>query len=214
MAGKTRKKNISAPAQADSLTAARDRWLMAALPDVPFDGWTQPLMARAADKVGVDTDILFPDGLTDALDHFADWADRAMLAELGKQDLARLRVRERIFTGVMARLDALAPHKQAVSAALGQGLRPGVIAGRPRWLWRTADRLWWAAGDSATDYNHYSKRLLLSGVIASTTLCWLADTSDNHADTRGFLERRLDEVLKVGRGLGQIIGRLTGKRAS
>ncbi len=198
----------------DAMTAKRDRWLLAALPDVPFDGWTPALMARACEKSGVDAAAIFPRGMTQALDHFADWADRAMLAHLETLDLQNMRVRDRIAAGVMARLNTLAPHKQAVNAAMGQGLRPRVFASRPRWLWRTADRLWWAAGDNATDYNHYSKRFLLSGVIASTTLFWLADSSTNHEETRGFLDRRLDEVLKVGRGLGQLIARLGGKTAA
>lgn len=207
----TKSNRKATPKSDDTLTQQRDRWLMAALPDVPFDGWTTALMTRAAEKAGVDAATLFPNGIAQALDHFADWADRAMLADLEKHDLKNMRVRDRIAAGVMARLDTLAPHKQAVNAALGQGLRPRILTRRPRWLWRTADRLWWAVGDAATDYNHYSKRFLLSGVIASTTLFWLADTSDNHEDTRGFLDRRIDEVLKVGRGLGQLIARLGGK---
>jgi ubiquinone biosynthesis protein COQ9 len=35
-------------------------------------------------------------------------------------------------------------------------------------LWESADALWRWAGDAATDENHYSKRAILSGVLAST----------------------------------------------
>ncbi len=201
-----KKINPSAPDTADPVTAQRDAVLLAALPDVAFDGWTPALLTRAADRAGVkpaEMAVLFPAGVHSLLAHLSDWADRAMEAALLAQPLESLRVRDRVAAGVMARLDALSPYKPAVSAALGRSLDPRLAAAVPRHVWRTADRLWWLAGDTATDWNHYSKRGLLSGVLISTTLYWLADTSAHHTDTRTFLDRRIDEVLTLGRSLGQ-----------
>lgn len=195
------------PAKAD--TAARDALLLAALPDVAFDGWTPALMERARARAklsAAETARLFPAGVHSLLSHFSDWADRAMQDRLMTLDLQSMRVRDRIAAGVTARLDALRPYKPAVSAALGRSIDPRLAARLPRHVWRTADRLWWLAGDTATDWNHYSKRGLLSGALASTTLYWLSDTSDQHADTAAFLDRRIEEVLTLGRSLGQARG--------
>ena len=63
--------------------------------------------------------------------------------------------------------------------------------------WRSADRIWRLAGDTATDFNHYSKRALLIGVYASTTLVFLDDQSDGLADTRAFLDRRIGDVMRI-----------------
>jgi ubiquinone biosynthesis protein COQ9 len=188
-------------------TARRDALLLAALPDVPFDGWSTALIARAAAKTGTapaEAESLFPRGVASLLAHFDDWADRQAEERLLQEDLGALRVRDRIARGVTARLEVLAPYKQAVAAALGRGIDPRLGARMPRRLWQTADRIWWLAGDTATDWNHYSKRALLSGVLASTTLFWLGDTSEGMADTRGFLDRRIDEVLSLGRRIGTL----------
>jgi len=74
---------------------------------------------------------------------------------------------------------------------------------RPGSVWRSADRFWAKAGDTATDYNRYTKRALLSGVIASTTLFWLTDNSEEHAASWAFLDSRIENVLAMGKRLGK-----------
>ena len=97
------------------------------------------------------------------------------------------------------RLEILQPHKPAVSAALAFMALPPRNLHLPKMVWTTADRLWQAAaGDTATDFNHYTKRLLLAGVLTSTTLYWLNDKSHGQENTWAFLDRRIANVLKVG----------------
>ena len=62
--------------------------------------------------------------------------------------------------------------------------------------WRAADAMWRAAGDSTTDLNHYSKRITLSAVYASTLLVFVNDDSADHADSRAFLARRVEDVMR------------------
>ena len=134
---------------------------------------------------------------------FSDWADRQMLARLEKTDLAALKVRERVAAGVRFRLEVLAPHKEAVRRGLSFLALPPNAGQALKSLHRTVDAVWTLAGDRSTDYNYYTKRLLLAGVLSSTTLFWLNDRSEGHAQTWAFLERRIDEVLKVGGRLGK-----------
>ena len=70
------------------------------------------------------------------------------------------------------------------------------------------DSIWYAAGDRSTDYNYYTKRLLLAGVYSSTLVFWLNDRSEGGAASWAFLDRRIDEVMKVGGYLGKTVGRL------
>ena len=56
--------------------------------------------------------------------------------------------------------------------------------------------MWRLAGDTATDFNHYTKRLTLGAVYASTLLAWLDDDSEGLADTAAFLDRRLGDVMR------------------
>ena len=181
-------------------TEERDRLLLAILGNVPFDGWTAKALAHA-DPSGVETRRLFPGGVSDALRHFADWADRQMSAAMDGVELGEFRIRDQIALLVKARLDALEPHKEAVRREAGWlALHAPELA--PKLLWRTADSMWRLAGDTASDLNHYSKRVLLSGVIATTTLCWLGDSSPGNEATWAFLDRRIDNVLVWGKRAG------------
>lgn len=185
--------------------------LEAALPDIAFDGWQDSVLEAACAKTGIDIDVAdkaLPGGMADLALYFSTWADDKMLAALADHDMSNMRIRDRIALGVRTRLEILAPWKQAVSAAapaLGLSARSFRI---PKAIWQTADKIWVAAGDTATDYNRYTKRFLLSGVLTTTTLFWLSDDSDLHGETWAFLDRRIDNVLKIGRNIGGISDKL------
>jgi ubiquinone biosynthesis protein COQ9 len=199
----------------DSVVAQRDQILESTLPDVVFSGWSWLAVSAAAEKAGLPAAMaaaVFPGGLPDVVAHFSDWADREMMKELADTHPGDLRVRDRVRVAVEARLTVLAPHREAVRAALSYWAMPlrGARAGGV--VWRTADRIWDWAGDTATDYNRYTKRTLLCGVIASTTLAWLGDDSGDMTATRAFLSRRIENVMQWGQFIGKIKERVPGGR--
>lgn len=175
--------------------------LLAALPNVAFDGWTEELLARAAKKTKTDAKKYFPGGVCELVLYFSEWADTQMAAALHPKALKDLRIRDKVSLGVRERLEILTPYKEALRAALAYMAMPPRGLHLPKLVWDTADKIWWAAGDTATDYNHYTKRILLSGVLTSTTLYWLNDSSDDDEKTWQFLDRRIDNVMTVGKTL-------------
>lgn len=195
----------------DPLAAARRDILEAALRHVPFDGWTRAALEGGAADAGHDPTMLaraFPRGPIDVIEAFNDRADRAMVAALEQQGAEEMRVRDRIATAVRARLEQNAEHREAIRRGAALLARPGNAATGARILYRTVDAIWRAAGDTATDFNFYTKRGLLTGVYASTVLYWLDDRSADFGATWRFLDRRIDEVMRIGRGLGRLAGRL------
>ena len=182
----------------------KDEILLAALPNVVFDGWNLKTLRTAATDAGHGPEMAvhaFPNGVPDALDHLSDWADRQMLARGAAADLPAMRVHERIRFLVRARLEVLEPHREAVSKGLGLVATNAQLAARG--VYRTVNRMWYAAGDTSTDFNWYTKRGLLAGVITSTTLYWLNDRSDGREQTWGFLDRRLADVANFGKTVGR-----------
>ena len=180
----------------------RDRLLAAALPHVPFDGWSDATLTRAAADAGLSADDLVracPRGAIDLVEHWVAATDQAMLAALAANDLAALKVRERIALALRLRLEPLAGQKEAVRRALALQAQPPHARRALREVYRTVSAIWYAAGDTATDWNHYSKRALLAGVYSAALLYWLNDKSENNTATWGFIDRRLDDVLKLGR---------------
>ncbi len=189
----------------------RAKLLAAALAHVPFDGWTgRALRAGAADAGLEPASALnaFPGGPAELLEFFSAEVDRRMLAELEKRDLAAMKVRQRVAAAVRARLDLLAPHREAVRRGLSFLALPRHAGLGAKCLYRTVDAVWYAAGDTSTDYNFYTKRLLMAGVYTSTVLFWLNDSSKGCAETWAFLDRRIAEVMRLGGTLGRGIGAL------
>jgi ubiquinone biosynthesis protein COQ9 len=196
---------------AHDLEALRDTLLLAALPHVAFDGWSMKALTEGAEEAGRSAaDLLhaFPDGVAGAVAHFSDWADRKAVAAIQAADLRHLKTHQRIAMGVWTRLEAMGHWREAARRATLWLATPRRAALSSKLLYRTCDRLWRAAGDISTDFNFYTKRGLLSGVVISTTLYWLQDSSEGSQASSAFLDRRIAEVLKVGGRIGRLRGAL------
>ena len=179
----------------------RDALIEAMLPDVPFDGWSRAALRAAARRTGVpaaEALALFPDGPADFAACFSHWADRRMLDRLESLPLDQLRVPERVALAVNIRLEIVEPWREAVRRVMTILALPQNAPLSMRLVYETVDGIWYAAGDSATDFSFYTKRAILAGIYAATVLYWLEDHSPGFADTRAFLDRRLAEVARFG----------------
>ncbi|MEX0759086.1 MAG: COQ9 family protein [Tistlia sp.] len=195
----------------DDLDRVRERLLDALLPHVVFDGWSEAALLAGARDLKLDAGLVmaaFPGGPAEAARAFSELTDRRMLEAVPAAELAEMRVRDRVSALLRVRLQLLAPHKEAIRRLASFLALPNHAALGARLAWRTCDAIWYAAGDTATDYNWYSKRSLLFGVHSATLLYWLNDRSEGDEETFAFLERRLDEVLRIGGKLGKGMGRL------
>ncbi len=191
--------------------AKRASLLEATLGHVPFDGWTDASLRRAAEDAGLSAaDVLdaFPGGAIEALELFLAEADRKMIADLESADLAALKVREKVLLAIRRRLERALPHREAVRRGLATLALPQNAPLALKSLYRTVDAVWFGIGDTSTDWNFYSKRAILAGVYGATVLYWLDDRSDGQEKTWDFLARRLDEAIKMPRALGQGFDRL------
>jgi len=164
-----------------------------------FDGFGEAALADAAARLRVDADVArlaFPGGGRDMVDAWFAGIDAAMAEKWPAEKLVTLKVRERITTLVETRIGLLAPNREALRRALALLALPTNVPFAAKLGWRAADLMWRLAGDTATDYNHYSKRAILGSVYGATMAVFLNDESEGHADTRAFLARRIDQVMR------------------
>ncbi|MET4897384.1 COQ9 family protein [Sphingomonadaceae bacterium jetA1] len=164
-----------------------------------FDGWGDAARDIAADAAGVDRDVArlaFKDGPVAMIDAWFAAIDAAMAEAVPVERAAAMKIRQRIAALVEARLAATAPNREALRRALTVLAMPQNAATAARLGWRTVDAIWAQAGDTATDYNHYTKRATLFAVYAATIATFLNDDSDGHADTRAFLARRIEGIMR------------------
>ena len=180
------------------MTDPKTAILEAALMHVPFDGWSDATLAAAANDADVDmaqAKALFPRGAVDLAMAFHRAGDAEMVARLGAANLSDMRFRERVATAVRFRLELA--DKEAVRRGTTLFALPMHAGDGAKALWETADHIWTALGDISTDGNWYTKRATLSGVYASTVLFWLGDDSIDHQATWEFLDRRIDDVMRI-----------------
>lgn len=182
-----------------SETDLKSRLLAAARSHVPFDGWSEAALRQAAAELDVDPALVaavLPRGAVDLALAWHEEGDAAMLARLSRADLGAMRFRDRVAFAVRARLEAVEDRELARRSltlfALPQNAGDGARA-----LWSTADRIWTSLGDTSQDINWYSKRATLSGVYGATLLYWLGDESEGQGATWEFLDRRIEDVMRI-----------------
>ncbi len=196
-ARKTKAEKMEKPKPDDA--AMKQAVLAAALPHAAFDGFTDTVLEKAAAEADVskaDLARLFEGGPISLVEYYSAWADAEMEKALAAMNLKAMKVRERIASAVMARISVLRPNKEAARRAAALLSLPMHAALGAKLGWRTVDAMWRAAGDTATDFNFYTKRAILAGVYGATAMRWFNDDSADENPTREFLNARIENVMQ------------------
>lgn len=175
--------------------ATEQALLTAALPLATEHGWTWRTAKLAGRALGMsvgEVELLIPHGPADLAALLSRRHDAAALARLAGIDPATLKIRARIRAGVEARLEAAAADGAATRRWTGFLALPPNIPLAGRLAWESADAIWRWAGDTATDENHYTKRLLLSGILTGGLAVRL---SDGPGPAMAFVDRRIENVM-------------------
>ena len=185
--------------------------IRAALEQIASEGWTLRTLSKAEEAKGWDKgtyQAYFPAGLSDFKKAFAAYIDNGMHAAIKKQrNFSPLKVREKIFTCVMARLHVMAAHRAAVQRLLAHNMMPWNKPQALNALAQACDSMWRLAGDKSHDMNYYSKRALLMGVYAKTIACFVNDESQDFSDTQNYLKQQIENVLRFGQTIATVAKR-------
>lgn len=187
---------------------AKDQLLDAILPHVAFDGWSDKAFKAAVTETGLGPDharALCPRGAVDLAVAYHRRGDQLMIEHLLTQDIADLRIRERIARALRVRLDVISD-KEAVRRGWALFALPHLAPEGARLIWGTADAIWEALEDPSDDINWYTKRATLAGVYASTVLYWLGDDSLDAQASDAFIDRRIEDVMRIEKAKAQIRG--------
>lgn len=188
-------------AERDSSAAHdRERLLLAILAHVPFDGWSTAALVKGCADAGLDRDDWrghFPGGVPDVVEYFHAYADEKMEQVLAAENIAAMKIRDRISTAIRVRLELLARHREAVRRTCAYFTLPQNIPLGLKCLGKTVDTIWRAIGDEATDFSYYTKRASLAGVYSAALLYWLDDDSDGFTASFAFLDRRIADVMEL-----------------
>lgn len=191
---------------------ARGRLLDAALPLVPFEGWSGSLLRLAARDAGMSDDELAlycPEGVISLIVFWWRQMDESARESIATGE-SPAKIRERIRRAVLLRLEAGKGHEDALARARARLLLPDGIATGAELTWKTSGMIWRAIGDTSTDANWYSKRAILTGVWTSTLAIWLSEADAEKPETKAFLDRRIANVMEFEKVKAKVNKQLAG----
>lgn len=175
--------------------------------EVPFSGWSVGAMEACSKRLGYNEEfwkIVFEEGLSDVLLAYHQIIDDQLVQEMNQVDLTKLRTHERVALAVKTRLRLLAKNRNIFNKTMGYLSNPLNVALASKLAWKAVDDIWFEyGGDQSTDFNYYSKRTLLLGVYSSSLLYLQSDESEDLADTMDFVDRRLSDVMALGKAIGK-----------
>ena len=188
----------------------KEKILLAMLNNVPFDGWSWQALYNGAEDLKIfSTEIredekiklksIFEFDLVNIVNEFNNYLDEKMKKKFLKEENNDLRTPERIKKLILLRLQFTKNFKESIRVSLSFMSLPNNAKRSINMLYRTCDKIWRVSGDRSTDFSFYTKRLILSGVYSSTLLYWINDDSKDSKGTEKFLDRRLNDVSKIGK---------------
>ena len=196
-------------AEPTPLQLVREQLALSVGENAVFDGWTAKAVDAAAAQAGVDpakARLAFGKDAASMVEAYVGAVDAAMLDAFPQEKVAAMKIRDRITELLWFRFQAMLPAREALRSALAILAMPQNALRGAKLGWRTADRIWRLAGDTATDFNHYTKRITLGGVYGSTLVVWLDDETEELTETRAFLERRIANVLRFEKWKAEMRG--------
>lgn len=191
----------------------KDDILLATLPNVIFDGWTEASLSAGAVDAGYDEAMAvraFPYGVEELLAHFADYINREMSARLAAEELDDMGLGFRLEKAMRIRLEVEAPYREAVRKAMSHYAMPQNAAQGVQVVWKAVDEMWWCVGDESVDFNYYTKRASLAAVYSATMMYWLNDESEDGEETIQFYKRRLKDVIMAVKKRKELTSKIEG----
>lgn len=180
----------------------REKILNEAIKIVPFEGWSNKTLIEATLAAKLDKQyarIAFPSGISNLVDFYLRDLDEKMLDKLKTKKFKDLKIREKIALAIRTRLEIAEKEKHVIRKTVSYFSIPCNHFYSIKSIWKTVDAIWYAVGDTSTDFNYYTKRTILAGVYSSTLLYWLSDKSEKHENTWRFLDRRIENVMLINK---------------
>ena len=139
---------------------------------------------------------LFSKGYRSLLELYLFNADQEMIKSCNKIDLIKMKTHERIREIILLKLKINAKDKNLFKRTFFTLMLPQHFNIATSSLYRTVDHIWYIAGDKSTNFNFYTKRLILAGIYSSTVFYWI-DGDKTFEQIKDFLNNQLKQVSKI-----------------
>jgi len=161
-------------------------------------GWNDSLFKKISSHNRISYDeliILFPNGYKEMLKLSLDYLNYELKNICSQYDFIRLPVHKRIKKIILTKINIINKHKDYYRRTFYFLLIPINYKLLTAYLYKSVDLMWYISGDNSTDFNFYTKRMILSGVYSSVILHFI--NNDNLLETEKKLDNNLLKVSKI-----------------
>ena len=142
-----------------------------------------------------ETDLLFPQGNIDLIKFALEQLNNDLEVYCRQIDLIRLPIHKRIRKVLLSKISLMNKDKPFYRSIFLNSLIPKKNFSLSSQLYNSVDQLWFIAGDSSTDFNFYTKRLILSGIYSRVMLFFF--NNNNQEELENILDESLKRVSKI-----------------
>ena len=140
-------------------------------------------------------ELLFPEGNIDLIKFTLEQLNKDLEEYCKKIDLIRLPVHKRIKKVLLSKISLMNKNKLFYRSIFLNLLIPKKNFSLSNQLYNSVDQIWFIAGDSSTDFNFYTKRLILSGIYSRVILFFF--NNNNQEELENILDESLKRVSKI-----------------
>ena len=161
-------------------------------------GLTKNCLENISKKYGLntdETDLLFPQGNIDLIKFALEQLNNDLEVYCRQIDLIRLPIHKRIRKVLLSKISLMNKDKPFYRSIFLNLLIPKKNFSLSSQLYNSVDQLWFIAGDSSTDFNFYTKRLILSGIYSRVMLFFF--NNNNQEELENILDESLKRVSKI-----------------
>ena len=165
---------------------------------VSENGLTKNCLENISKKYGLntdETDLLFPEGNIDLIKFALEQLNNDLEVYCRQIDLIRLPIHKRIRKVLLSKISLMNKDKPFYRSIFLNLLIPKKNFSLSSQLYNSVDQLWFIAGDSSTDFNFYTKRLILSGIYSRVMLFFF--NNNNQEELENILDESLKKVSKI-----------------
>ena len=165
---------------------------------VSENGLTKNCLENISKKYGLntdETDLLFPQGNIDLIKFALEQLNNDLEVYCRQIDLIRLPIHKRIREVLLSKISLMNKDKLFYRSIFLNLLIPKKNFSLSSQLYNSVDQLWFIAGDSSTDFNFYTKRLILSGIYSRVMLFFF--NNNNQEELENILDESLKRVSKI-----------------
>ena len=161
-------------------------------------GLSKNTLESISKKYGLDaneTELLFPEGNIDFIKFTLEQLNNELEEYCREIDLIRLPVHKRIKKVLLSKISLMNKNKVFYRSIFLNLLIPKKNFSLSSQLYNSVDQIWFIAGDSSTDFNFYTKRLILSVIYSRIMLFFF--NNNNQQELEDILDESLQRVSKI-----------------